>query len=281
MSLAPLSQRIAEAVAFLRERGVERPSTVVVLGSGLGGALEADDPVSIPYREIPGFPGGGVDGHECVLQFGSVVGHPTLILRGRVHYYEGVSLAEATFPVRVAAGLGAERLVLLNASGGIDPSLEVGDVVLITDHLNLMGDNPLVGPNDDRVGPRFPDMSTAWSRDLVALAETAARAAGVLTRRGIYAAVSGPHYETPAEIRMLRTMGADLVGMSTVPECLVAVHSGLDVLGISVVTDLAFPENLEPITHGEVVAAAERAAPRVREILHGVLAAATTVREGS
>ncbi len=271
MNLAPLSTRIGETVDYLRQRGVGNPVAAVVLGSGLSSTLQIDEPISIPFGEIPGFPRGQVDGHDRVLEFGLVGGRPVLLLKGRVHYYEGVSLAEATFPVRVAAGLGARWIALLNACGGIDPTCRVGDLVLIADHLNLMGDNPLVGPNDDAIGPRFPDMSRAWDRDLAARAEEAARAGGVATKRGVYAAVSGPHYETPAEIRMLRTMGADLVGMSTVPECLVAVHSGLRVLGISVVTDLAFPEELEPLSHDQVVSAAREAAPRAGAILRGVL----------
>jgi purine-nucleoside phosphorylase len=271
MDPAPLSERLGRTVSFLNDRGVERPVAAVVLGSGLSSALELDVAISIPFTEVPGFPRGRVDGHDRVLEFGRLEGRPVLVLRGRVHYYEGVSLADATFPVRTAAGLGVEWIALLNASGGIDPTMEVGDLVLIADHLNLMGDNPLVGPNDETIGPRFPDMSRAWDHGLLVRAEAAARAAGIGTRRGVYAAVAGPHYETPAEIRMLRTMGADLVGMSTVPECLVAVHSGVRVMGISVVTDLAFPEGFEPPTHDRVLAAAEKAAPRAGTILRGVL----------
>jgi purine-nucleoside phosphorylase len=271
MHAAPLSERIGETVSFLRSRGVDRPVAAVVTGSGLADALPLDDAVTVPYGEIPGFPAAGVDGHDGALAFGTAGGRPVLVLRGRVHYYEGASLAEATFPIRVLRGLGARWVALLNAAGAVAPTLEVGDLVCITDHINLMGDNPLVGPNDDAVGPRFPDLSRAWDPGLRARVEEAARAAGIPTRRGVYCAVSGPHYETPAEIRMIRSSGGDLVGMSTVPECIVAVHSGLKVWGLSVVTDLAFPESAGPLTHADVLAAARAAAPRVGTILRGVL----------
>ncbi|MDP6529560.1 MAG: purine-nucleoside phosphorylase [Gemmatimonadota bacterium] len=260
-----------EAAAFLTDSGMRAPRAALVLGSGLSDAVELTEAVSVPYSEIPHFPVGSVDGHDGRVEFGSLAGAPVLVFRGRVHYYEGVPLQEATFPVRVARELGAKWIALTNASGAINPGFEVGDMVLLSDHLNLMGDNPLVGPNDDTVGPRFPDLSKAYSRALLHQAEAAALAAGVATRRGIYAAVSGPHYETPAEIRMLRLAGADLVGMSTVPETIVAVHAGMDVLGVSVVTDLAFPEDLQPLAHQEVVRAAAAAAPRVGALLRGVL----------
>jgi purine-nucleoside phosphorylase len=265
------ADRIRRTVDLLRSRGVGEPAGAIVLGSGLSDALALDSPVAVPYAEIEGFPRGRVPGHDQVLEFGRVDGRPVLVLRGRVHYYEGVPLAEATFPVRVAAGLGASWIALANAAGGVDPTYVVGDLVLICDHINLMGDNPLIGPNDDAIGPRFPDLSAAYDRALLARAEAAARRRGIGTRRGIYAAVSGPHFETPAEIRMLRLLGADLVGMSTVPETIVAVHSGLRVLGISVVTDLAFPESIRPLTHEEVMREAAAAAPSVGAILRGLL----------
>jgi purine-nucleoside phosphorylase len=188
-----------------------------------------------------------------------------------VHYYEGVDLSEATLPVRVVRSLGARWIGLTNAAGGIDPAYEVGDLVLLTDHLNLMGDNPLIGPNVDEWGPRFPDMSGAYDRSLRRRAEAVALAEGIAVRHGVYAAVSGPTYETPAELRLLRLAGADLVGMSTVPETIVAVHGGLKVLGLSVVTDLAVPEAATPVSHAEVVHAAGEAAPRVESILTGVI----------
>ena len=269
--MTELRARIDESADFLRERGVGEPVAAVVTGSGLSGVLELDDPTRVPYGEVPGFAPGSVAGHSHTVEFGTVEGLPLLVLRGRVHYYEGVDLGAATLPIRVARCLGARSLVLTNASGGIRPSYGVGDIVRITDHLNLIGDNPLVGPNDDDLGPRFPDMSTAYDAELGRHVDEAAREAGIALRRGVYAAVSGPHYETPAELRMLRMMGADLVGMSTVPETIVAVHCGLRVLGLSVVTDLAFPEAPEPLAHQEVVEAAGRAAPAVDTLLRAWL----------
>jgi purine-nucleoside phosphorylase len=266
-----LSDRVRESVAFLRKRGVEKPVAAVVLGSGLSQALELDRAVSVPFGDVPGFPRGTVAGHDHTLEFGACAGRPVLVLRGRVHYYEGASLAEATFPIRVVTGLRPRWLALVNAAGGIRREYAVGDIVLLTDHINWMGDNPLVGPNDDSLGPRFPDMSRAYDADLLRRAETAARRAGVRTHRGVYAAVAGPTYETPAEIRMLRLAGADLVGMSTVPETIVAVHGGLEVLGMSVVTDSAVPEELEPLSHEDVVRMAREAAPRAGAILRGML----------
>lgn len=271
MSTPALIDRVREAADLLRSRGVGAAEASCVLGSGLSGALPFTGAVRVSFEDVPGFPKGTLAGHDRVLEWGESEGTPVLVLRGRAHHYEGISLAEATFPIRVLRELGARWVALANASGGIDPTLEVGDIVLLTDHLNLMGDNPLVGPNDERLGPRFPDMSHAYDRALLHRAEAVARSASITTRRGVYAAVAGPHYETPAEIRMLRTCGADLVGMSTVPEAIVAVHGGMRVLGISVVTDLAHPEDLEPLTHDEVVQAAERARPSVDAILRGLV----------
>jgi purine-nucleoside phosphorylase len=262
-------------VQALRARGVGSPEATIVLGSGLSAAVSARDAVSVPFEEIPWFPRGRLVGHERRLEFGKIESRAVLVLHGRAHYYEGVELREATFPVRVARGLGSRWIALLNAAGGLDPTHAPGDVVLITDHINLMGDNPLIGPNDDSLGPRFPDLSRAYDPRLRELAETAARRLGVPLRRGVYAAVSGPHYETPAELRMLRRLGADLVGMSTVPETIVAVHGGQRVLGISVVTDRADPDSLQPLSHDEVVCAAREAAPRVGALLRGVLAGET------
>jgi len=269
--MTALSDRIRESAAFLRARGVGDPVGAVVLGSGLSAALELEDAVSVPFAEIPGFPTGKVSGHDHRLEFGTCAGRPVLALRGRVHYYEGASLGEVTFPIRVVRELAPRWLAVLNAAGGIRAGWAVGDIVFLTDHINWMGDNPLTGPNDDSLGPRFPDMSAAYDAELLRRAEAAAAQASVPTHRGIYAAVAGPNYETPAEIRMLRLAGADLVGMSTVPEVIVAVHGGLPVLGMSVVTDLAVPEELEPLSHEDVVRAASEAAPRVGAILRGLL----------
>ena len=243
----------------------------VMLGSGMSGALELEDAVCVPYGEISGFPAGSVAGHDHRLEFGRWAGRPVLVLRGRVHYYEGASLAEVTFPVRVARALGPRWMGILNAAGGINPAFRVGDVVFLSDHINWMGDNPLVGPNDDSLGPRFPDMSRAYSEDLLRRAEGVAKGASIPTHRGVYAAVAGPQYETAAEIRLLRLAGADLVGMSTVPEVIVAAHAGLPVLGMSIVTDLAVPEHLEPLSHEDVVRTAAEATPRLDTILRGMI----------
>jgi purine-nucleoside phosphorylase len=267
-----LSGRIREAAAFLQARGVGAPAAAVVLGSGLSDVLRLPDAVAVPFGEIPSFPGGTLAGHDRRVEFGMVGGRPVLALRGRAHLYEGFDPAAATFPVRVARALGAPWIALVNAAGGLDPEHRVGDLVLIRDHINLMGDNPLIGENDDALGPRFPDLSRAYDAGLLERAEAVAAAAGLRTRRGVYAAVSGPTYETPAELRMIRAMGADLVGMSTVPETIVAVHGGMRVLGISVVTDLADPDHLEPLAHEHVVRAARDAGAGVDAVLRGVIA---------
>ncbi len=269
--MGELAQRLSKSATFLRERGFGAVDAAFVLGSGLSRSIELDRSVSVPFAEVPGFPAGRVVGHDHRVEFGHFAGRPCMAVRGRVHYYEGVDLASAVFPVRVARVMGAAWVALTNAAGSLHPDFEVGDVVALTDHLNLMGDTPLAGPNDDEVGTRFPDLSNAYDGALREHAETVAREAGLRLRRGIYAAVAGPQYETPAELRMLRSLGADLVGMSTVPETIAAVHSGLKVLALSVVTDLAFPEAVTPLDHASVVKAAQQAAPRVGTILEGVM----------
>lgn len=269
--MTALRARIETAADFLRDRGFGESAGAVVTGSGLAGVLEMSDSVRVPFTEVPGFPAGSVPGHDHHIEFGTAEGAPLIVLRGRAHGYEGVDLVDATFPVRVVRALGARWIALTNAAGAIRSSLEIGDVVRITDHLNLMGDSPLVGENDDTLGPRFPDLSTAYDSALGAHAQAAALEARVPLRRGVYAAVAGPHYETPAELRMVRALGADLVGMSTVPETIVAVHGGLRVLGLSIVTDLAFPEEPMPLSHDAVVQAARAAAPAVDAILRGVV----------
>ena len=265
------AQRAARTAEFLRSRGVQDVAAAVVLGSGLSRALPDVAAVSFAFEEIPGFPKGRVAGHARRVEWGRVGGVGVLVVRGRVHYYEGVELAEATFPVRVARSLGAGWIGITNAAGALRPVFGIGDLVALTDHVNLMGESPLTGPNDDDLGPRFPDLGAAYDARLLAAADEAAREAGVSLRRGIYAAVAGPQYETAAELRMLRTLGADLVGMSTAPEVIVAVHAGLRVFGLSVVTDFAFPESPAPLAHGAVVAAAEAATPSVSRVLEGVL----------
>ena len=232
--------RAEHAARTIRARAAEQPRIAMVLGSGLGDfGEEFQDAVAIPYQEIPGFPTSTVEGHAGRLVIGKVDNVPVLAMQGRVHFYEGYSLEEVTFPIRTFKLLGIKTLVLTNAAGGIDVQLSQGALMLISDHLNLMGANPLRGPNDERFGPRFPDMSDVYSRELQQLAIEEARAMGVELRRGIYAALPGPSYETPAEIHMLRGFGADAVGMSTVPEAIVARQMGMGVLGISCITNMA------------------------------------------
>jgi len=265
-------RRIDGAAAFLRRslgRGF-RPEAAVVLGTGLGGvAEEIQGAQTIPYDDIPGFPVSTVEGHKGSLLAGNLRGRPILAMEGRFHYYEGYSLREITFPVRVFRALGASTLVLTNACGGLDPLFRAGDVMVMDDHLNLMGDSPLRGPNDDALGPRFPDMGRVYDPALVALAEEVAREERLDLRKGVYAALPGPQLETRAEYRMLRTLGAHAVGMSSVPEAIVAVHAGMRVLGFSVVTDMCLPDHLEPVDIRRILATAAEAGPRLARILNG------------
>jgi purine-nucleoside phosphorylase len=249
---------IRAAVQFLEARTARRPRVAVVLGSGLGAfADELADAVEIPYAEIPGWPCSTAIGHAGKLVFGQIGSLDVAVMAGRVHLYEGYTPAQVTFGVRVLGSLGVRTIVFTNAAGGINLSLERGGLVLISDHINLQGSNPLVGPNDDSLGPRFPDMSVAYSRRLRAVAREVGSALGIRLAEGVYAAVTGPSYETPAEIRYLRTIGADVVGMSTVPEVIVANHMGIRVLGISCVTNMAAGILPQKISHAEVLETGE------------------------
>ncbi|MCU1268492.1 MAG: Purine nucleoside phosphorylase [Acidobacteria bacterium] len=249
-----LYSRAEHAARIIRARTNLRPRIALVLGSGLGDfGDEFQDAVAIPYEEIPGFPVSTVEGHAGRLVIGKIENVPVLAMQGRVHFYEGYALEEVTFPIRTFKLLDIKTLVLTNAAGGVDVQLSQGALMLISDHLNLMGVNPLRGPNDGRFGPRFPDMSAVYSQELQHQAIEEARAMGLELRRGVYAGLSGPSYETPAEIRLLRGLGADAVGMSTVPEAIVARHMGLEVLGISCITNMAAGLGNEPINHQEVV----------------------------
>ena len=226
----------------------------------------------MPYREIPGFVSSTAQGHAGSLVIGKVEGVPVLAMQGRVHYYEGYSLEEVTFPIRTFKLLGINTLILTNAAGGIDVQLSQGALMVISDHLNLMGVNPLRGPNDERFGPRFPDLSEVYSRELQELVIEESRALGITIRRGIYAALAGPSYETPAEIHMLRAFGADAVGMSTVPEAIVARHMGLKVLGISCITNMAAGISENPINHEEVMETGQRVRETFTQLLRRVIA---------
>jgi purine-nucleoside phosphorylase len=249
-----LYERAEHAARTIRERIQLEPRIALVLGSGLGDfGNEFQEAVAIPYQEIPGFPVSTVAGHAGRLVIGKIDNVPVLAMQGRVHFYEGYSLEEVTFPIRTFKLLGINTLVLTNAAGGVDVQLSQGALMLISDHLNLMGVNPLRGPNDERFGPRFPDMSAVYSQVLQHQAIAEAQAMGLLLRRGVYAGLSGPSYETPAEIRLLRGLGADAVGMSTVPEAIVACQMGIEVLGISCITNMAAGLGNEPINHEEVM----------------------------
>ena len=272
MAEAPLPERIAAAVAAIRERSAMQPRVGIILGTGLGGlTYEIADPTVVPYDEIPGFSPSTVESHSGRLILGELGGQLVAAMQGRLHRYEGYSLHEVTFPVRVLRALGAETLVVSNASGGMNPLWATGDLVLVTDHINLLGESPLTGPNHDELGPRFPDMSAAYDPGLRALAEEVALERKITLRRGVYVAVPGPNLETRAEYRMLRTLGADVVGMSTVPEVIVAVHGGMKVLGISIITDACLPDALEPATLEKILAVARVAEPRLTELVKGVI----------
>ena len=262
-------QRAADAV---RARAPLTPAVGIILGTGLGGlAEEVVVEATVPYETIPGFPLSTVESHAGRLLLGRLGGKPVVAMQGRFHRYEGYSLAQVTFPVRVLHALGASTLVVSNACGGMHPLWDAGDLVLLADHINLLGDNPLVGPNDDRLGPRFPDMSAPYAAELRALARDAARELGITLREGTYVAVAGPNLETRAEYRMLRTIGADVVGMSTVPEVIVANHEGMRVLGISIITDQCLPDALEPADIGRIIETARRAEPALTRLVRRVV----------
>ena len=251
------------------------PQIAVILGSGLGAlADEVEAVASIPYSEIPGFAASSVVGHAGRLVAGTLAGTQVLVMQGRLHYYEGYSLQQVTFPVRVMRALGAHTLIVTNAAGGLNPDFRAGDFMLITDHINMLGwggQNPLIGPNDPQLGPRFPAMNPAYDPDLLKIAEEAAIACNVEVRRGVYIVLAGPNYETRAELKALRMLGADAVGMSTVPEVLVARHSGMKVLGISNITNMALADSDEPVNHEEVLQVAEESRPGFVKLMREIV----------
>ena len=271
-AVSTLYARAEHAARTIRSRTDLEPQIALVLGSGLGGfADEFGEAVAIPYAEIPGFATSTAEGHAGRLVIGKVGTVPVIAMQGRVHFYEGYSLEEVTFPVRVFKLLGIKKLLLTNAAGGIDIELSQGALMVISDHLNLMGVNPLRGPNDERFGPRFPDLTEAYSRELQEVAIDEAHTLRIDLRRGIYAALAGPSYETPAEIHMLRALGADAVGMSTVPETIVARQMGIDVLGISCITNMAAGISDAPINHAEVMEIGRRVRETFTKLLRGVI----------
>ncbi len=272
MTPSDLRSRIETAVSTVRGQSNHVPDVAVILGTGLGGlANEIDVSATVSYDDIPGFPVSTVESHHGRLLLGTLGGRAVVAMEGRFHRYEGYTLQEVTFPVRVMRALGAETLIVSNACGGMHPLWSPGDLFLIADHINLLGDSPLVGPNDDALGPRFPDMSDPYDSNLRALARATARDLKLTLREGVYVAVAGPNLETPAEYRFLRGIGADVVGMSTVPEVIVAVHGGMRVLGISIITDQCLPDALEPANIDAIIATARSAEPNLTKLVTTIL----------
>ncbi len=270
-------QQIDESAASIRRRISRQPTIAMILGSGLGGLAEAvANPTIIPFGDVPNFPVSTVVGHVGRLVVGDLEGKTVLIMQGRVHFYEGYTMAQVTLPIRIMQRLGIGVVVVTNAAGGVNPDFQPGDVMLITDHLNLLGmtgNNPLVGPNYDELGPRFPDMSQAYDRELCELARRTARLQQTGLREGVYAALSGPSFESPADLRFLRLAGADAVGMSTAHEVIVARHGGMRVLGLSGISNKANLDGSTVTTHEEVIEAGKVIAPKMERIISGVVRA--------
>lgn len=263
-----LRQMTDEAVAFIRTKTKETPKIGIILGTGLGAlAKTVKRELEIPYDQIPHFPVSTVESHAGRLLFGTVGNKRVVAMEGRFHHYEGYSFKQVTFPIRVMKALGIEILVVSNAAGGLNPQFSKGDIVLITDHINLQGGNPLIGKNDDELGPRFPDMYNCYDKELRELAIQTALDEKINLHRGVYVGVAGPNLETAAEYRFLRTIGGDLVGMSSVPEVIAARHQGTSVIGFSVVTDMGLADAMEPCSHEKIVAAAEKAGPILSKLI--------------
>lgn len=269
---ATLPEQIEASLAAIREKTDFQPEVAIILGTGLGGLAERIDiEQELPYSALPGFAEPTVESHSGRLLLGRLGGKRVAAMQGRFHRYEGYSMAEVTFPVRVLRALGAETLIVSNVSGGMNPMWVPGELVLIVDHINLLGDNPLIGQNWEELGPRFPDMSEVYDAELQAVAREIALDRGIVLNPGVYVAVPGPNLETRAEYRMLRQMGADVVGMSTVPEVIVAIHAGMRVLGLSIITDACLPDALKPANVDEIIAVAGEAEPKLTELVEGVL----------
>jgi purine-nucleoside phosphorylase len=259
-----LMTKIETAIAKIRTKTRLVPQVGIILGTGLGGMVkEIEIECEIPYQEIPHFPLSTVESHSGLLIFGHVGGKPIVAMQGRMHYYEGYSMQEITFPVRVMKYLGINTLLVSNACGSLNPYIRKGEIMLIDDHINLLGDNPLIGRNDPEIGPRFPDMSEPYSHRLIALAEQCALDLKIKVNKGVFSAMTGPSLETRAEYRFLRFAGADVIGMSTIPENIVARHMGLEVLGISIITDECYPDSLRAVSLDEILAAANKAEPNL------------------
>ena len=264
--------KINETVSRIRETHDSKPRVGIILGTGLGGLVnEITDSTAISYKDIPHFPVSTVEGHKGQLIFGRLSGQDVVAMQGRFHFYEGYSMEEVTFPIRVLKALGVELLILSNASGGLNPNFEIGDCMFINDHMNLMGTNPLIGKNFDELGPRFPDMKEVYDHKLIEKASKIARREGIRYQTGVYAAVTGPTFETPAEYHYLRVLGADAVGMSTVPEAIVARHMNMSLFAISVITDLGVKGKIVEISHEEVILAAAASEPHMTLIIKEML----------
>lgn len=273
-----LADKIHDVQQFITGKTTIKPEIGLILGSGLGVlAEEITEAVTIPYEEIPHFPVSTVEGHKGQWVIGKLNGKNVVAMQGRFHFYEGYSLEEVTFPVRVMKAMGVQTLLITNASGGIQLDYEPGDLMIIKDHLNLTGSNPLIGPNDESFGVRFPDMSTAYDPELRNVARKVAEENGIDVKEGVYVGLTGPSYETPAEIRMLRILGADAVGMSTVPEVIVARHSGIRVLGISCISNMAAGILPQPLSHQEVMETGEKVKDKFLRLVRGVI---TEMQEG-
>jgi purine-nucleoside phosphorylase len=270
--LINMKSKIQDASAYIEEKFQENIDIGLILGSGLGELTkEFEDPVIISYADIPYLPRTTVEGHPGELVIGKLGGKVVAATNGRLHYYEGFSMKEVTFPVRILKALGIKMLIVTNACGGMDPKLYPGALMFIEDHINWTHNNPLIGPNDEELGDRFPDMSSAYDKDLIILGQKVGEKVGIKTEKGVYVGISGPNYVTKAELRMLRLLGGDAVGMSTVPEVIVARHSNLPVLGISCVTDMAIADDLISIDHDEVLKVAEETSPKFIKLVKGII----------
>jgi len=265
-------EKILQSANYIKERIKGTPKIGIILGTGLGGLVEKiDTEIVIPYKDIPNFPVSTVKGHGGNLIVGKLNGTQVVAMQGRFHFYEGYSAQDITFPVRVLKYLGIERLFVSNASGGVNPEFEIGDIMIITDHINMIP-NPLIGPNDDELGPRFPDMSEPYDKHMIGLVEKIAAEQGITVRKGVYCAVTGPTFETPAEYKYFRTIGADAVGMSTVPEVIVARHMGLPVFAVSIITDLGVPGKIVEVSHEDVMEAAKKSEGKMTSIIKELIA---------
>jgi len=270
--MSQLLQKIDESLQVIREKTGKDYKIGIVLGTGLGGLVkDIETEIEIDYENLPHFPLSTVESHKGKLIFGKLGGKDVVAMQGRFHYYEGYSMRQITYPIRVMKKLGVEILLVSNACGGMNPFYSKGDVMIMVDHINLLGDNPLIGANEDELGPRFPDMSEPYSKRLIELAETCALENQIKVQKGVYVAVPGPNLETKAEYRFLRNIGADVVGMSTIPEDIAAVHMGIEVLGLSIITDECFPDSLKPVDVSEIIATANKAEPKMTKIMKEVV----------